>query len=1215
MLTHVERLIKPLLVDGVGGHIPLTHKGRLTCLPSANNMNRAYFAKDLPINLISLGYLQRCGAFYSPDPARPTTHFLIRLNPDGPILATVQLSRNNMLPVDFNSLLASTHHLQPSAFLAHHSAEQLRRADDANQLHYLRHHPSDDVLCADLSSGKIPWSTLTSSDVRLSRSLRGPCPHCIAGKLTNPPAPTSHSAPAESPGAVISFDIHQLPEPSPGGFTHALHAVDEFSGKFDVIGCLNKTTLQISRAIRSLICEYNSDGHRVKCLHGDSERINSSLQGIISLLGAKLQLSLPGEHQHKVERYERTLVERSLSTLASLPYYLPAKYTLPLHKSVSASMNNSICTQSAPLTPNEVVGRAKPTRAPLEFGRSSLVIQHEDKRQAIANRHHIPMKHVDKAELGVSMGPDLLSKHTMFVLANGLIVPRRIRHPLPNSFVPFNWSRKEYHIDVNTAQPEISPSSLHNTLSDNTVVQLPGIPLATAIQSMNESIPEVLPLTTLEAIRQHTPDPSFIEMTQPSPPQTSISQPSLSQSALPQSSPPLTQTTELNPITVEQTDYPLIQSTTPVKPPPTQQDKTIASPSPIKLPIKLAAPKPPLLDRQSLKRTSKPVYNNDLYFLSAAISRKVAAIKQASARNRLHFISSRNQLNNRATEIEPTPPQRHRAEISINKAINTLGAITTTAGIAKELTKIFTTYQALKPIALSDIEPDAVYLRSQILMKLKLNGQVTARLAIDGSKQPLDTYKETFAGTSCTTNRCFIISSSLADAAHRRVLHKLQVGDFDIPGAFLQNRLPRSATGFKQLWTMLPKDIPKVNLPCNPETNQPTRLAEIVGSVYGIKQANNIFDKDFTALLSTNGYHPTDEDPHTFTKRCPLDPSDYLHVNVHVDDGQYAGTSDHLVQELQSILRKRYGADVPFNPVSTGICGVRLTRHSNNNITLDMGNHIIKSLLPKCGMDKVPPALTPSLPGFFDPPLDTTPTDSKEFQSANGCLIHLLPIRYDIRKEVIHLCSRNQSPTKSDRTKQIQVLRYLKGCPLLGITFSADPAHFPSGVTITGSSDSSHACHTADGKSHSAHIISIGFNNAPFSTYSSAEPANISVSPCESEYVALSRLSLNVIFFRKFATSLGYPQNTPSILKQDNKSSISLVTTPELPRRSRHILQRHHIIRSLYLANQILPVFEGTHDLIPDGLTKTLGPSAFMYFRSKLMRSTQLPSLISTPPS
>jgi len=550
--------------------------------------------------------------------------------------------------------------------------------------------------------------------------------------------------------------------------------------------------------------------------------------------------------------------------------------------------------------------------------------------------------------------------------------------------------------------------------------------------------------------------------------------------------------------------------------------------------------------------------------------------------------------------------------MSITNSMQRLGTTLTRGGISKEFDKIFNKYKTLKPIAWSDIEPDAVYLRGQVLMKKKADGRVTGRLAIDGSRQPKDTYQETFAGTSCTTNRAFILSSVLADAAHRNILNRLTIGDFDVPGAFLQNRLPRSATGGRQLYTSIPKDVPTDLFPSG------TRYAELTGAMYGTKNANAIFDKDLTITMATAGYNPTPEDPHTFTKRCPLNPKNYLFLNMHVDDGQYFSTSPHLTAELQRVVRKRYGEDVVFRDDSKGICGVTITRHQDHSVTLDMKQHIIESVLLKCGMDKLPPALTPSMPGFFDPPTDTRPTSTTDFLSANGCLIHLLPIRHDIRKEVVHLCTRNKNPTISDRTKQVHLLRYLKGSPSLGITFSANPLHFPHGVVITGAADTSHGCHITDGKSHTAYIICIGTENAPFSAYSSAEPAGISVSPCESEYVGLSRLALSVVFFRAFAASLGFPQNSPSTLYEDNKSSINLVTTPELPKRSRHILQRHHVIRAMYLTRQINPVHQGTHDIIPDGMTKTLGPAAFLYFRSRLMRTPpnqQLPTTVALPDS
>ena len=126
--------------------------------------------------------------------------------------------------------------------------------------------------------------------------------------------------------------------------------------------------------------------------------------------------------------------------------------------------------------------------------------------------------------------------------------------------------------------------------------------------------------------------------------------------------------------------------------------------------------------------------------------------------------------------------------------------------------------------------------------------------------------------------------------------------------------------GNKQLWTLLPKDIPLDCLPTLPPTlkapnPKPTRVAEIVGSMYGLKQANNIFDKDFAFTLTSHGYFPIPEDPHTFTKRCPIDPADYLHINTHVDDAQYFSTSKTLTAELKTIILKRYGNDVPFRDV------------------------------------------------------------------------------------------------------------------------------------------------------------------------------------------------------------------------------------------------------------------------------------------------------------
>jgi hypothetical protein len=55
-------------------------------------------------------------------------------------------------------------------------------------------------------------------------------------------------------------------------------------------------------------------------------------------------------------------------------------------------------------------------------------------------------------------------------------------------------------------------------------------------------------------------------------------------------------------------------------------------------------------------------------------------------------------------------------------------------------------------------------------------------------------------GTSDTTIRLFILSVYLADAATRGISDKVQIIDFDIPGAFLHNKLTRAlVTKYKLL--------------------------------------------------------------------------------------------------------------------------------------------------------------------------------------------------------------------------------------------------------------------------------------------------------------------------------------------------------------------------------------------------------------------------------
>jgi hypothetical protein len=191
-------------------------------------------------------------------------------------------------------------------------------------------------------------------------------------------------------------------------------------------------------------------------------------------------------------------------------------------------------------------------------------------------------------------------------------------------------------------------------------------------------------------------------------------------------------------------------------------------------------------------------------------------------------------------------------------------------------------------------------------------------------------------------------------------------------------------------------------------------------------------------------------------------------------------------------------------------------------------------------------------------------------------------------------------------------MRYLKGHPLLGPTFSAISSSHPTGVILNASADASHACHP-DGSSHTAYIISVGNNTAPFLTYSAREKG-ISLNPCETEYKTLTKCAKDIVFFRQFAADLGHPQSSPTKIYEDNKSAIKLTIAPAVTRKSRHIFIKHHYIRWLHKYNHIILHHQGTHDIVPDGLTKYIPPSAFPYFRNRILNQYH-PSNLSPSPT
>jgi hypothetical protein len=154
------------------------------------------------------------------------------------------------------------------------------------------------------------------------RQVLGPCPHCPNPK----PAAIRHPSvtlPAQQPGETISFDPQKLPCPVLGGSTLINTMVDEATGHIDQPGVPSKSNSAVTNGIQKIIhVTYNANGHRVHTLHGDAERINTSLAPFLGSIGTLLKVSYPGQHAHRAERTTQTIDQRvRASYLPKQRYY------------------------------------------------------------------------------------------------------------------------------------------------------------------------------------------------------------------------------------------------------------------------------------------------------------------------------------------------------------------------------------------------------------------------------------------------------------------------------------------------------------------------------------------------------------------------------------------------------------------------------------------------------------------------------------------------------------------------------------------------------------------------------------------------------------------------------------------------------------------------------------------------------------------------------
>nr|KYP65008.1 Copia protein [Cajanus cajan] len=183
-------------------------------------------------------------------------------------------------------------------------------------------------------------------------------------------------------------------------------------------------------------------------------------------------------------------------------------------------------------------------------------------------------------------------------------------------------------------------------------------------------------------------------------------------------------------------------------------------------------------------------------------------------------------------------------------------------------------------------------------------------------------------------------------------------------------------------------------------------------------------------------------------------------------------------------------------------------------------------------------------------------------------------------------------PRYSHLNAAFRILKYLKGCPGLGLFY---PSANPHRIQAFSDSDWATCCITR--KSTTGYCVFYG--NCLIS-WKSKKQSTVSRSSTEAEYRALASVACELQWLKYVADDLCLQIPLPFPTFCDNQSAIQLAKNPSFHERTKHIEVDCHLIRAKILDGLIVLSHVPSKHQLADMFTKSLYPGPFNVNLSKM---------------
>jgi hypothetical protein len=353
-------------------------------------------------------------------------------------------------------------------------------------------------------------------------------------------------------------------------------------------------------------------------------------------------------------------------------------------------------------------------------------------------------------------------------------------------------------------------------------------------------------------------------------------------------------------------------------------------------------------------------------------------------------------------------------------------------------------------------------------------------------------------------------------------------------------------------------------------------------SLYGLKQSPRNWNNLLHQWLVDYGFKATGTDPCTYVRHASESGEDGLIVVlVYVDDLVCGGPDLKSIEHFKESIMARFA----MNDLGEleWLLGMQIKRDRTKRTMEITQTAFVEQLLERFDMQDCKAVGTPC-DQVLARVTDGSAGPSKQFMSLVGSELWLAMITHPEMSTAVQSFSRHLQATSEEHFAQAKrSLRYLQGVKHLGIKFSASSCG--DKPELIGFSDADWGGDVDTRRSTTGYVFTLA--GGPVSWSSRLQPT-VALSSAEAEYMAVCTATQQALYLRSLLSELGFAQENPTIIFEDNQACIALSVNRITSKRSKHIAIKYHFIREKIENREIELKYISTEHQLADIMTKPL---------------------------